>query len=221
MTFELDHIFICVTEGAPEAELLIDFGLTEGEPNTHPGQGTSNRRFFFHNAMLELLWISNPDEAKSDMTRPTRLWDRWESRGQKASPFGLCLRPIQRGIRNSTFKGWEYKPAYLPEHLSIFIGENSAKLNEPMIFCSPFGERPDAGGNDQPLEHLSGFREVSSLCVKSPAFDSMSDTLKSLREIKELTFETADEHVMEVGFDGEETGKSISFQPQLPLVFRW
>ncbi|AFY78420.1 MAG: hypothetical protein IGR93_19055 [Hydrococcus sp. C42_A2020_068] len=57
MTFELDHLFICTAIGAPEADRLLSFGLTEGTPNIHPGQGTANRRFFFHNVMLELLWV--------------------------------------------------------------------------------------------------------------------------------------------------------------------
>jgi len=80
MDFELDHVFICVSEGAPESDLLVEFGLSEGARNVHPGQGTSNRRFFFHNAMLELLWVANPDEARSGLTRPTRLWERWDGR---------------------------------------------------------------------------------------------------------------------------------------------
>lgn len=57
MTVELNHLFVCTAAGAPEAEALKAFGLTEGTPNTHPGQGTSNRRFFFRNAMLKLLWV--------------------------------------------------------------------------------------------------------------------------------------------------------------------
>jgi len=47
--FEVDHLFVCANLGAPEADSLIAFGLTEGAPNVHPGQGTANRRFFFHN----------------------------------------------------------------------------------------------------------------------------------------------------------------------------
>lgn len=55
MAFELDHLFIWTDIGAYEAERLVSFGLVEGTSNKHPGQGTTNRRFFFHNAMLELL----------------------------------------------------------------------------------------------------------------------------------------------------------------------
>jgi hypothetical protein len=77
MPVELDHVFICVSQGAPEADYLTHFGLIEGAANVHPGQGTANRRFFFRNAMLELLWVENPDEARNAQTAPTMLWERW------------------------------------------------------------------------------------------------------------------------------------------------
>jgi hypothetical protein len=71
MALELDHLFIWTDIGAYEAERLVSFGLVEGTPNMHPGQGTTNRRFFFHNAMLELLWVHDPAEARSELIRPT------------------------------------------------------------------------------------------------------------------------------------------------------
>ncbi len=61
--FELDHLFLWASPGGVEADRLVTFGLTEGEPNTHPGQGTACRRFFFRNAYLELLWVNDPIEA--------------------------------------------------------------------------------------------------------------------------------------------------------------
>ncbi len=55
--YELDHVLVCTQVGAPEAEALVDFGLSEGSANRHPGQGTANRRFFFRNAMIELAFV--------------------------------------------------------------------------------------------------------------------------------------------------------------------
>src|ERR1700757_2009678 len=52
MQIELDHLFVCTAPGAPEAEELVQFGLHEGPPNQHPGQGTACRRFSFANAMI-------------------------------------------------------------------------------------------------------------------------------------------------------------------------
>ena len=65
MAFEFDHVFICVSVGGEEASALAAFGLTEGTPNVHPGQGTACRRFFFANSYLELLWVSNAGEARN------------------------------------------------------------------------------------------------------------------------------------------------------------
>ena len=65
MSVELDHVFICSEVGAPGADRLVAFGLAEGTPNVHPGQGTANRRCFFHDAMLELVWVHDGREARS------------------------------------------------------------------------------------------------------------------------------------------------------------
>jgi hypothetical protein len=83
---ELDHLFVCTDAGAACAERLIQLGFTEGPPNQHPGQGTANRRFFFANAMIELIWVSDTTEAQSPSTRRTLLWERWRDR-QTACPF--------------------------------------------------------------------------------------------------------------------------------------
>jgi hypothetical protein len=54
MNIELDHVFVCASPSAPEAEEFVRFGLHEGLPNQHPGQGTSCRRFGFANTMKGL-----------------------------------------------------------------------------------------------------------------------------------------------------------------------
>jgi hypothetical protein len=89
---ELDHIFICTDKNAPAADVLVDFGLVEGSSNVHPGQGTANRRFFFHNFMLELLWGENIEEMTSETTKPMRLYEKYILRGSEISPFGLGFR---------------------------------------------------------------------------------------------------------------------------------
>src|ERR1035438_8316466 len=123
MAVELDHLFICVSRGAPEAECLTRFGLIEGPPNVHPGQGTANRRFFFRRAMLELLWVEDQCEAQNEQTAATKLWERWSGRFDGVtSPFGIIMRPAHWEGITPPFAAWEYKPDYLParseEHTS-------------------------------------------------------------------------------------------------------
>src|SRR5215472_10876439 len=113
MRIELDHVFVCTAPGAAKAEKLIQFGLHEGPPNQHEGQGTANRRFGFANAMLELLWVSDAVEAQSERTRRTLLWERWRGREGNASPFGICFRPADSQDTGPPFPAWEYRPLYL------------------------------------------------------------------------------------------------------------
>src|SRR5258706_2610515 len=138
MAMELDHIVVCASVDAPEAARLIDFGLTEGSANIHPGQGTANRRFFFSNAMIELLWVHNQSEAQSPATRPTHLWERWVGRTTGACPFGFCFRPKPSHDGKLPFPAWEYRPNYLPAPLCMHIGTNSETLSEPMLVYLAF-----------------------------------------------------------------------------------
>ncbi len=216
MSLELDHVFIFVSEGAPEVDRLIEFGFSEGEPNVHPGQGTSNRRFFFSNMMLELLWISNLDEVKSELTKPTMLWERWNGRNN-TSPFGIIFRSSNE---EAPFEGWEYKPKYLPDGFSFLVGNNSEILNEPMIFKMPNCGRPTPKKNP-PLQNLSGFNNVSSLCVRMPQTSSQSLIIRSIGNLEIISFKESENHVMEIGFDGETSGKSKDFLPELPLILKW
>lgn len=130
---EVDHIYICTDYKAPAGELLKEFGLTEGTSNTHPGQGTANRRFFFHNFMLELLWIENLDEVKSALTKPMRLFERCSKFDANISPFGIGLRPTKEKNIKVTFPVWDYHPLYLPNFLKIQVADNTP-LSEPMFF---------------------------------------------------------------------------------------
>src|SRR4051794_35874518 len=121
MTLELDHVFIMVDVGGPEANRLAEFGLTEGAPNTHPGQGTACRRFFFQNAYLELLWVDDPIAAQAEAIGPTHLWTRWSRQETGACRFGLIFRPEEAGAREVPFQSWEYRAPYLPPALSLWV----------------------------------------------------------------------------------------------------
>src|SRR5436190_21891171 len=130
MPVRLDHVFISTAAGAPAAERLRQFGLTEGSPNRHPGQGTACRRFFFQNFMLELIWVEDAAEARGEQTRPTRLWERWSSTAHGASPFGIILGPEPGSQEACPFAWWDYRPKTMPD-LELRIAAGTG-LEEPM-----------------------------------------------------------------------------------------
>jgi hypothetical protein len=220
--FELDHFFICTDIGAPTANSLVEFGLVEGSSNIHLGQGTSNRRFFFHNTMLELLWVDNPEAAKSEPIRRTRLWERWSDR-DRICPFGICLRPSKDSGNSVSFSSWAYHPPYLPETVSIAIGTNSEVLTEPMLFQIPFGKLPDQAlpERTQPLEHPVGLREITRVEIVRPVATPPSPELQSLVDTQLVNLRVGTDYRLELGFDREVQGQQFDFQPELPLTLSW
>jgi hypothetical protein len=218
MTLELDHVFICCDEGAPQADALVAGGLIEGSPNAHPGQGTANRRFFFANSFLELLWVANPAEAQSDAVRATQLWDRWHKRaaGTNVCPFGLVLRPGPDDDPRAPFPAWSYRPSYLPEGLSIEVASGVQSF-EPLLFYLPFA-RGRAALRGEPTDHPAGIRELVSLRLSLGEASAPSPAVAQVVATGLLSLRRAPAYLVELRFLGERAAP-LDLRPHLPLVF--
>ena len=213
MAIELDHVFVCAARGAPEAELLVRAGFVEGSPNVHRGQGTANRRFPFRNAMLELLWVSNSAEARSEATRETGLWERWSTRANGASPFGICTRPTMPGTAGAPFSAWEYRPAYLPPELCLYIGK--APLEEPMWVHLAFVDRQHR--EQHFVRHPNGATDISGLRLLTPA-SLQSDAARVALQNGVLTAAACDQHLLEIEIDRRRRNQTLDLRPALPVV---
>lgn len=208
---ELDHVFVRARAGGPEAQALRDFGLAEGSPNTHPGQGTANRRFFFGNAYIELLWIEDEAEVAGEPTRPTRLAERL--RPGTASPFGICFRPSSDQA-TAPFPAWDYRPAYLPAGMAIQIGCD-VPLREPMWFYLSAARAPQVVP-----AHAAGLREITSVKVTVPGVSRWSAAARAAMEAGGVVLVEGEEHCLEIGFDGGASGRVHDFRPVLPLILK-
>lgn len=182
------------------------FGLTEGSGNVHPGQGTANRRFFFANAFLELLWIADDDEVASPLTAPTALRERL-SVNSDASPFGICFRDTNA----LAFPIFDYQPSYLPPGMRIGIA-SEAPLEEPMWFYL-------AGGKPLPPapDHAAGLQRITALRCTQPS----ATTLSAAALASGVAVIEGPEDLMEISFDDEARGGVHDFRPILPLIFRY
>lgn len=215
----IDHLFVCCAAGAPEADALARLGPTEGSSSTHPGQGTACRRFFFENAYLELIWVSDPAEAQSEPVRETRLWERWSKRAAGACPFGIVLRPAGGSeSREPPFPTWSYQPGHLPEGMSIDLAEGTP-IREPEFFYFRTARRPDAMRPDLP-RHVLPVREITGLQIGIPGSLTRSDPAAVLAASGLASFPFADQHLMTLSFDKEERGQVEDLRPELPLVLR-
>jgi hypothetical protein len=223
VSFEVDHVFVSATVGAPEGDRLIELGLVEGSPNRHPGQGTANRRFFFANAMLELIWVEDSAEAQSEAepARRLHLWERWAGRDGAACPFGVCLRPTSGTAEVAPFPSWEYRPSYSP--VGLPVANNSTVDAEPLVFYIPMHRRMDTAPADQrpPYQHVLPIRELTSVRIFAPSAAAPSLPMLAAQRTGAFSFQHAAQPLLELGFDGERQGRRADLRPVLPLILLW
>jgi hypothetical protein len=217
--FVLDHLLLFCAKGAPEADALVHLGLTEGPSNTHPGQGTANRRFFFHDAYLELLWVDDEIKARSETVRQTQLWERWAGRLTDACPFGVVLRPGSSDGLAPPFSVWAYRPTYLPAGLTIDVADNVA-LAEPAIFYLGFAGAP-RGTHDAARRHRLGLERITGVTIDTPVSGSCSDPVQWLKRSGIMSLRSAERWLMRVTFDGQRSGASTDLRPVLPLILEY
>jgi hypothetical protein len=192
-------------------------GFVEGSGNTHPGQGTANRRFFFDNFMLELLWVSNRTEAKSEKTSGVRLADRCERRSPQVCPYGIIFRPASEDAVAPPFPTWRYTPDYLPEGLAMLVAQGTT-LYEPELIYLPFLNRGRARSNE-PLLHAPPIRRICALSIGVTRFAQLSSASRAAQDSRLLNYFDSPQPVMEIMFEGS-AGMLFDLRPNLPLIFR-
>lgn len=218
MSYELDHVYVLVAPGAPEAASLEAVGLRRGAGRRHPGQGTANSCFFFEHGMLELLWIEDEAAARSHPAAGLRLADRWHGRSSGASPFGIGFRG-RAPTAVSPFPAWRYRPGYLPAGRSILVGDNAGVIAEPLVFHLPWLGRPMEA--DPVRRQPAGMpRRISALRV-SGAWRRESEVLGRAAATGVVALRAGEAPLMELHFDDDAGGRSHDFRPTLPLHISW
>jgi hypothetical protein len=202
VSLQLDHIFICCDPEAPEAEQLIAAGLIEGTRNKHPGQGTANRRFFFENGFVELLWVHDENEARSEITRKTRLWERWSQRQLDANPFGICFSTANPELDRLPFDSWAYRPQYLPPDKSILFQEG-APLSEPELFQLGWATEPNYV-LQQPQQVMPEIQRLRSVSVGLPAIDGISKPLTVASDVGMLAIHQSEKFEIRLAFEAKQ-----------------
>jgi hypothetical protein len=217
----VDHVYIGCTSKAPEGDALLRLGFVEGSPNTHPGQGTANRRFFFENFMLELVWVADAAEARSERTRRTRLWERCQAQhgrvSPQVSPFGIVFRSTSMPAAPAPFVTWSYTPLYLPPDLAMQVADGTT-INEPDLFYLPFLNSGTAR-RSEPIAHALPIRRIRAVSVGLRGRNALSPASRCAQEHCLVSYFEAPQPLLEILFEGP-AGMCIDLRPALPLVFR-
>lgn len=220
---KIDHLLICIDAPEKTTQILTDFGLIEGEPNSHFGQGTSNRRFYFNNIYLELLYLDDPKAAQSPLTEPTKIYHRFFPKTTTTSPFGVCFYADDSTEKNSKFNlnqfsNWIYKPKYLPSPLKMDI--LNAPISEPMYFFLDFISSTTRKKHKKFI-HKAGFKNVTNIKYLTPNHHLDSAIKTYISEHNLLEYIANDTQVFHLEFDEGVQGKTHDFRPDLPLIFSW
>lgn len=154
----IDHLFIFTGDDGKIADELIRLGFVEGSSRIHVGQGTTNRKFYFENFFLEILWVHHKQEMQSDMIKATGLWDRASFLTNTYSPFGLCL--VNESDTDQLFaNAYPYQPSYFPKGKHIDILKNQAYPFLPWLFRLPFkGQKKH---ENEPKNHPNGSKKLT------------------------------------------------------------
>ncbi len=141
--------------------------------------------------------------------------------GEERCPRLGSVRPRQRQTTALPFPAWAYKPDYMPAPWVMHVGENAAVLAEPFLFYLAFSRRPDRVDSHHPLNHATGFREVTSLRLSNLQSGPLPPAWHAVVQTGIVALLPDSQYVMEIGFDGETRGEAMDFRPALPLALRW
>lgn len=169
--------------------------------------------------MLELLWLEDEVEARSEQTRATRLWERFAAAGQTASPCGVILKPPPGTDPVCPWRSWSYRPQTM-SGLELDIAADT-ELAEPMWCYMKSGRAPAEWPPErlQPLDHPAGFREITRVLIGCP--DAKEGSVTSAMALNGvIALQTGAEHLLELQFDGGRRAATLDFRPALPLIFR-
>jgi hypothetical protein len=205
---DIDHIFIFTNDNGAIANELVKFGLTEGSSNIHIGQGTTNRKFYFENFFLEILWVHNELELKSETTKPTGLWERADF-NLNNSPFGLCI--VNTDQTDKLFENaFKYQPAYFPVGLNIDILQNQQNLNLPWTFRLPFkGQKKN---ETEPTDHKSGLRNLTNVTFGVSNIEGANLFITQFLGQERIKFTLSSTNNLTLTFDDNKNGQIKEFE---------
>lgn len=205
---ESDHIFIFVEDQGSIADKLIEFGLTEGSSRIHLGQGTTNRKFYFKNFFLEILWVHDLSEFKNEKNEPMGLWQRSRFKNNNFSPFGLCI--VNNDAANSLFKdATSFQADYFPDGMALSIIKNQDSPDLPWTFRLPFKKQNSL--ENEASKHKNGISFLTKIIFEHTQ-DTNTTFLDHFKNDTNIQFFLGFRIWLTLIFDNSIQGKNIQFE---------
>jgi hypothetical protein len=214
---EIDHIFIFSSNKGQEVDCLIDFGFCEGSSRTHPGQGTVNRKIYFENFFLEIVWVHNESEVKSANVLKTKLWERSNFLTNGHSRFGLGFvnTPDTEELFENSIK---YQPDYFSKGSQFDIITNEENYNLPWAFRIPHVTQNKKA--PEPIDHKNGIKKLTKATFDLKAKEIENRFTTIVEKHSNVRFSPGLKNLMTLEFDRGIQGKIKTFD-ELSLVIKY
>lgn len=233
----IDHINIWVKNPQIAKEKLEQIGFT-GVPDSlcqiHKGQGTSGRYFYFLNGYLELIFVYDEEEFKTNGEKNKELdfMERSNSPENGFLPFSIALKMEDYNKEQIPFEIVEYSQEWMGESNQIYVAKNSKiKKEEPSLFViypeiqyDIFDSKDDLSKIPEEYsiwrefyKHKNGAEKISKVKIYTSKLDSTSETIKMLKELKEVELVVGEEYLMELYFDDQKKNEIYDMRPEIPL----
>jgi len=206
----LDHVFVMTKPGAGIADALVTAGFIEGSTSQHPGQGTANRRFFFNDFTLELLYVDNEHDARTGAGRELGFAERMEN--PDASRFGVVVRsdvPV-------TFPHWQYWPDYFEGKMHFAVAASDQGLKDPLFICMPL-ELPTR----TPPPELNYTNKGLTRCEITMPNKLATQISKLINGLDNVSVGSGASAEMLIRFNDGSASKRLDLAPDAPLVLVW
>ena len=230
----VDHLWIRVSPGAPEASSLVEAGFqfqefdqattvasvtaTDSRVGQHKGQGTASMVVRFHNVYLELIWVQNPDLLKQVAPKHGKtLLDSRES------PIGIGLRHVGEDASSLPFESSSHWAPWMRPLIALpTASHDPSARGHPAIFVVPRYMRWDLRTQSNPrllesAKHRPNLNEVTLIRIHGPAQSLRSEAVQYLLDARLIEFVQSESHLLELEFDNRQEDK-MDFRPTLPLV---
>ena len=206
---DIDHIFIFTDTKGKIADELVSFGLIANESRVHQGQGTTNRTFSFENFFLEIAWVHNEQEIKSDLVKPVGLWHRAEYFKNKYSPFGLIIKNNEES--DYLFENaYKYQPEYFAKGMAFQVLQNNNQPDLPWTCRMPFRNEKTIGSN--PTNHKNKMHSLSKATFEYSGTGGKS-FLDHFKNEKTIHFVKSDKTWLTLTFDNSKQGLRKIVEP--------
>jgi len=214
---EIDHLFIFSSTKGQEVDRLVDFGFREGSSRIHPGQGTVNRKIYFENFFLEIVWVHNEAEIKSANVLKTKLWERSNFLTNGYSRFGLGF--VNSPDTQELFEdAIQYQPDYFPKEAQFDIITNEKNSYLPWTFRVP--SMPQNKKAAEPIDHTNGIKKLTKVTfdIKAPEVENRFTTL--IENHSNIRFNPGLKNLLTLEFDKGDKGEMRTFD-ELDLVIKY